>query len=199
MREQAFSSTLSLCPFVGAEEETATRMLTQDDINYAIENTKIVLPPEKRIQTFETSVLNYYLVTEDMDQVNLTHVREGKIVAERPQIMSPHHFAKLALDGFGDKASEFAELISKHSEHFAILQYGFNLTKSDIRHYEVHEPMDEVLDRVLQEAKDKKDPLATVLSGIDDAWEVSLVKFTIELASASGEANFRELRRRGLL
>jgi len=42
-------------------------VLTPDDFNYALENTRIVLAPTKRLDTFGTSLFNYFLVTEEMD------------------------------------------------------------------------------------------------------------------------------------
>jgi len=77
-------------------------MISNDDFSYALENTVVVRSPEKRLETFSTSVLNYYLITEDMDSVNLSRVREGSIHAERPQVISPQNFSKLILEGFGD-------------------------------------------------------------------------------------------------
>ena len=37
-----------------------------DDFHYALENTKVVMPPQKRLETFGTTVLNYHLITEEM-------------------------------------------------------------------------------------------------------------------------------------
>jgi hypothetical protein len=174
-------------------------MLTQDDINYALENTNLVLPPERRIETFGTSILNYYLVTEEMDSTGESRVREGTIVAEKPQILTPQNLSKLLLDGFGDKAQQFADLISNHSDKFAVLKYGFTMRKSDVRVYEVHDPFEAVVNRVVEEVKAKNNPGSAVLTGVDDAWEVCLVKFMMDMVTSSGEANLRDLRRRGLI
>jgi hypothetical protein len=174
-------------------------MLSQDDFHYALENTRVILPPEKRIETFGTSVLNYFLITEDMDRINVSHVREGSIVAERPQIISPENIAKLLLEGFGDEAERFANLVNNNSHKFAVLKYGFRIRKADIRSYEVHEAMEAVSSRVRDEVKDRQDPLSTVITGIDEGWEVCLLKFMFDLVQASGEVNFRDLREKGLL
>src|SRR5471030_120485 len=89
------------------------RMLSPDDFTYALENTRVLLAPTKRLDTFGTSLFNYFLVTEAMDAVNLSHVREGHIHAERPQIITPQNIAGLFLDGFGDQGRRFADQLSE--------------------------------------------------------------------------------------
>jgi len=170
-----------------------------DDFNYAMEQTVVLLHPEKRLETFGTSILKYYLVTEEMDAVNLSRVREGSIEAERPQIISPAHFSKLMLEGFGEEASRLADAMSREAERFAFLKYGFKVKKNDVRFYEVHEPVDLVAARVKEEVQSGKDPLAAVLKGVDDAWEVCLLKFMLDMVMASSGKNMGDLRDRGLL
>lgn len=174
-------------------------MISNDDFTYALENTRVVHHPEKRLETFSTSVLNYYLITEDMDSVNVSRVREGSIHAERPQIISPQNFSKLLLEGFGDTAERYKEALNQIGQQLTFLQYGFRVKKSDIRVYEINESIEHVTGKVQAEVIDKKDPLAAVLTGVDDGWEVCLLKFMMEMASSSGEKNIQELRRNGLL
>ncbi|MDX6765697.1 MAG: hypothetical protein SFU85_02795 [Candidatus Methylacidiphilales bacterium] len=174
-------------------------MFSSDDFQYALENTKVILPPEKRLETFGTSVLNYFLITEDMDRVDVAHVREGSIVAERPQIISPENIAKLLLEGFGPEAGRFAEMVNQNAQRFAVLKYGFRIRKADIRGYEVHEAMGPVAGRVRDEVKARQDPLAAVITGIEEGWEVCLLKFMFDLVQSSGEGNLRDLRDRGLI
>lgn len=173
--------------------------LSPDDFQYALENTRVVKAPEKRLETFGTSILNYYLVTEEMDSINASNVREGTIVAERPQIVSPANFSKLLLEGFGEKGERFAQKLNENGHRLAFLKYGFRMKKSDVRFYEVHEPVQAVLDRVKADVEAKNDPLSAVLHGVDDGWEVCLLKFMFDMVSASGEGNINELRERGLL
>ncbi|MBV8353665.1 MAG: hypothetical protein JOZ21_15465, partial [Verrucomicrobia bacterium] len=53
-------------------------MHSEDDVQYAIDNTKVILSPERRIATFGTTRFHFYLVTELMDSVNEIRVRDGK-------------------------------------------------------------------------------------------------------------------------
>ncbi|MFZ5806086.1 MAG: hypothetical protein ACOY3I_02600 [Verrucomicrobiota bacterium] len=174
-------------------------MKSWDDFQYALENTQVVVPPQKRLETFGTTLLNYHLVTEEMDAVNQSLVREGQIVAEKPQLITPVNISKLLLEGFGEEAEDFAELINQHGQHFAILKYGFSIKKNDIRTYEVREPLIAVVDKIKSNLQEKNDPLAAILTGVDDGWEVCLLKFMFDLVNVSGEGNIDDLRKKGLL
>ena len=43
------------------------------------------------------------------------------------------------------------------------------------------------------------DPLSAVIQGVDDAWEVCLLKFTIDLIERSSGGNLGDLRQHGLM
>ena len=174
-------------------------MLSPDDFTYALENTRVLLAPSQRLDSFGTSLLNYFLVTEEMDAVNLSRVREGHIHAERPQIITPQNMSKLLLEGFGDQGQRFAEQISAQGARFAFLKYGFRVSKSDIRSYDVHESLENVAGKLKEELQHKNEPLTALLTGVDDGWEVCLLKFMIDLISASAPGNLGDFRERGML
>jgi hypothetical protein len=56
---------------------------------------------------------------------------------------------------------------------------------------------------VIEETKRKversEEPLSAVIQGVDDAWEVCLLKFTIDLIERSSGGNMGDFRRRGLV
>ena len=174
-------------------------MITPDDFAYALENTRVLLAPSKRLDTFGTSLFNYFLVTEEMDAVNHSRVREGHIHAERPQIITPQTMAKLLLEGFGDQGERFAEQISGQAERFAFLKYGFRVSKSDIRSYDVHESVENVSGRLKDELVRKNEPLTALLTGVDDGWEVCLLKFMVDMIHSSAPGNMGDFRERGML
>ena len=84
-------------------------MFTADDFQYALENTRVLLGPQRQIETFGSTRFRFHLLTESMDRVDEVNVRDGVIHAERPQILTPAHHAQLLLVNFGEKAREFAE------------------------------------------------------------------------------------------
>src|ERR1700732_4120379 len=98
-------------------------MYSEDDLQYALENTKVIVSPEHRIQTFGATSFHFYLVTELMDNANEIRIRDGRIQADRPQILTAENIARLTLEGFGEKAQKFAEMLQ--SRHGAVLKYGF--------------------------------------------------------------------------
>ena len=159
----------------------------------------MVLPPQKRLETFGTTVLNYHLITEEMDAVNRMRVREGRIHAQKPELVTPDGFAKLLLDGFGEKAERYADAVSEFASQIAILKYGFTFRKDETRRYDVTGALAEVSDRVKRDVVAKGDPLSAVLTGVDDGWEVCLLKFALYMVLASGGDHVRDLKRRGLL
>ena len=79
--------------------------MKEDDFQYAIENTQVILAPEQKIATFGTTSFRFYLISELMDRANEVRVRDGKIHADRPQILTPEHFSRLLLEGFGPMRS----------------------------------------------------------------------------------------------
>jgi hypothetical protein len=174
-------------------------MLTPDDFTYALENTRVLLAPARRLDTFSTSLVNYFLVTEEMDAVNFSRVREGRIHAERPQILTPQNMAKLLLEGFGEQGERFAEQISSQAGKFGFLKYGFRMSKSDIRSYDVHDSLENVAGKLKEEIAGRNEPLTALLTGVDDGWEVCLLKFMVDLINASAPGNLGDFRERGLL
>ena len=177
-------------------------MFTADDFQYALENTRVLLGPQRQIETFGSTRFRFHLLTESMDRVDEVIVRDGVIHAERPQILTPAHHAQLLLDNFGEKAREFADWLRRPGGPMAsILKYGFQFRRSDIRERVLHEPISAAGERLCAQvaASQENEPLSAVIHGVDDAWEVCLLKFTMDLVQGSAPANTSDLRRRGLL
>ncbi|MEP7071596.1 MAG: hypothetical protein ABI839_04360 [Verrucomicrobiota bacterium] len=173
--------------------------MKSDDIEYALENTQVIHAPEQNIATFGTTSFNFYLVSELMDQANAIRVRNGRIEAERPQILSPAHYARVMLEGFGGQAQQFIERLRERGLDFAVMKYGFQLRKSAIREERFRDTLGNVLDRTKAQVQNAEDPLGAVIQGVDDAWEVCLLKFTIDMIERSAGKNFGDFRKRGLL
>ena len=175
------------------------RMIEEHDFRYAMESTRVVVQPERVIETFGSTTFKFLLVSELMDEVNAVRIRGGRIEAERPRIVSPHNFSKLLLDGFGDSAREYADWMQENAQTFKILRYGFQFKKTDFEQNVVRDSMEVVLGRLEDELAAKKDPASALISGVDDAWEVCLLKFTMDLIQRSAGENVNEWKRRGLI
>ncbi len=174
-------------------------MFSEDDFQYAAENTRVILAPEHQIATFGSTSFRFFLVSELMDQVNEVRVRDGQIHAERPQILTPDHYARLLLEGFGEKAQHYAEQLRERMRNISVLRYGFQFRKTDVTENRFRESIDAVVERTKRRVEDSGEPLSAVIQGVDDAWEVCLLKFTIDLIERSSGGNLGDFRRRGLL
>ena len=173
--------------------------VTDDDFQYAIENTRVILAPEKQIATFGSTSFRFYLISELMDQVNEIRVRDGRIHAERPQILTPEHYCRLLLEGFGDKAARYVEMLRERTRDMAVLRYGFQFRKTDVVENRVRDTMEAVIERTRRQVEHSEEPLSAVIQGVDDAWEVCLLKFTIDLIERSSGGNLGDFRQRGLV
>ncbi len=174
-------------------------VVTNDDFQYAIENTRVILAPERQIATFGSTSFRFYLISELMDQVNEIRVRDGRIHAERPQILAPEHYYRLLLEGFGDKAAKFVDSLRERTRDMAVLRYGFQFRKTDVVENRVRDSMDAVVERTRRQVEESNEPLSAVIQGVDDAWEVCLLKFTIDLIERSSGGNLGDFRKRGLV
>lgn len=174
-------------------------MIQEHDFHYAMENTRVVVPPQGVIETFGTTSFRFLLVSELMDEANAVRIRGGRIEAERPRIMSPHHFSKLLLDGFGDSAREYADWVEQNGQAFKILRYGFEFRKTDFEQNIVHDSMETVIGRLTDELQAKNDPSSTLIAGVDEGWEVCLLKFSMDMIQRSAGENVGEWKKRGLI
>ena len=113
--------------------------------------------------------------------------------------MSPHAEDGLSFEGFGDQAEEFADWFSRQEGTAAFLKYGFNFKQRNIQESIVHDPIDDVRERVLKQVADSNNPLNAVIEGVDDTWEISLLRFTVEMIQKSHGINVFDFKRRGLL
>jgi hypothetical protein len=173
--------------------------MTEDDFQYAIENTRVILAPEGKIASFGSTSFRFYLISELMDQVNEIRVRDGRIHAERPQILTPEHYCRLLLEGFGEKAQKYVDQLREHTRDMSVLRYGFQFRKTEVTENTVRDTMEAVIARTKLKVEHSEEPLSAVIQGVDDAWEVCLLKFTIDLIERSSGGNMGDFRRRGLV
>ena len=174
-------------------------MYSQDDIQYALESTKVLLEPDRRIDTFGSTSFEFHLISELMDSVNETRVREGVLHADRQTIIKPEAYSDLEFEGFGEQAEAFSQWLHENAADLSILKYGFSFRKDKVREDVVNEPFNDVRDKVMERANRNANPLSAVIHGVDDAWEVCLLKFTVEMIGKSQGINVFDFQRRGLL
>lgn len=168
---------------------------THFDFWYAVNNTEIVKMPSRHLETFGTTILNYHLVCSLMDSVSQTRVREGRLQAHRPQIITPEAYSKTILEGFGDEARKYADWLKQHEKEVRLLQYGYTLKKELFSEQVISENVKTIVERVEKEVKEKNDPFSAILVGVDEPWDVCLIKLFLEVIQASFPSNIRELEK----
>jgi hypothetical protein len=170
-------------------------------IEYAVNNTKILRRPKQSLATFGTTNIYYYLVTEPvyaelMEHVVETVVREGKVIAERPRIVTPYYLSRL--DGFSQNARQyFKMLLSEYGAHAPGLFYTYRNEPKELNI--VSNSLPEVVDKLNTDIDKRGDPLTTSIKGEDQLWDVSLLKFIHDMTRISLSNNLTQMGSRGLL
>ncbi|MFO7870683.1 MAG: hypothetical protein R6V03_04540 [Kiritimatiellia bacterium] len=166
------------------------------DFWYAVNNTEVVKMPSQHLETFGATVFNYHLISELMDTANRSRVREGRMKARKPQIIAPRDFSQNVLEGFGAEAEQYVNWLREHEDSIRILQYGYNLKKEQFSEHFVSESADVVAERVKTEGRIADDPLSAVLIGVDEPWDVCLIKLFLEVTVRSVQRNVSDMGKR---
>jgi hypothetical protein len=169
---------------------------TQFDFWFAVNNTEIVVSPKRHLETFGNTMINYHLVSELMDSVGKVRVREGRMQALRPQIITPASYSNTLLEGFGEQAQKYLDWLKEHEDSVRILRYGYTLKQEAFSEQVLTDTTDAVLERVKLDVATSKDPFAAVIKGVDDPWDVCLVRLFWTVIQNSAQANIRELHER---
>lgn len=165
------------------------------DFWYAVNNTEVLELPRGRLETFGSTLINYRLVTELMDAVGQVRVREGRIQAFRPEILTPQTFSESPLEGFrGGPADDFIRWLREHESDLTLLKYGFKIRHESVTESLVHDSIANVVERVRADLKSRADPLSALVVGVDEPWEVCLLKLLFEVVRRSAPDNARDLR-----
>lgn len=178
-------------------------MHSPDNIQYALEMTKVLREPDRRIDTFGETRFEFQLISELMDRSNEVRVRTGEVEAMRPRILRPEPYRQIELEGFDDSArarlDAMVEKFRAEGKNLAFLQYGFQFKRGHVQEEIIHDSMDSVRERVMEDIRRTGNPARAVIEGVDDAWEVSILKFSFEMILRSHEINAFDFKRRGML
>ena len=164
---------------------------------YAARNLKILLEPEHRLETFGNTIVNYHLISELDDYPGKIRVREGRLEAHRPLVITPHF--EIKTEGLGDEARAYLEFLRDNEDFIRILRYGYHLKSDNFSEQILSDSIAAVSDRVLAEVKAKGDGLSAVLLGVDDPWDVALVELWRREVEKSAGKNIQELDESGKL
>ena len=177
--------------------------MTSDNIDWrkVIENTSIIRFPKQKLATFGNTSIKYYVVTEPLYRVIDSKseegvVRTGVVVAEKPAIITP--FYAMHLQGFSEDAYEyFKELSSSSGQNSPGILYQYRNEPSEMEI--VSGNPKEIATNIDLDLEKNKSDLSVVMIGIDEYWDVALLKFVYEFTANSITNNINEFSSRGLL
>lgn len=176
--------------------------INDERIRYAVEHTEILRPPKQTLSTFGTTNIYYYLITEPIytelmkKDTTETAVREGRVIAERPRIVTPHYLSHL--DGFSPEARKYLDELGKlHGTNAPGLFYTYRNEPKELNI--VSDDLHTVAEKLNAELDQRGDPLTSIIKGQDELWDVSLMKFIYEMTRRSVRNNLMQMGARGLL
>ncbi|MFA5138436.1 MAG: hypothetical protein WC728_04315 [Elusimicrobiota bacterium] len=169
------------------DSDTVRRLLTQ---------TRFTRPPKRLLSTFGTTRIEYHLLSPVEDLPDRARLREGVVVSERPQILTPESLRD-KFEGFGEQTAEFSRMLSgAYGDALRALEYKFRNTELNIR---VLSQNSRAAAEKIREDMDSRDVAhAAVIECADPIWGLVLMRFTVDEAIRSFPANVRDLDRRGL-
>ena len=175
--------------------------IDDERIREAVMKTEILRLPKQSLATFGTTSIYYYLVTEPayseiMKHVTETVVRGGRVIAERPRIVTPYYLSQL--EGFSSDATRYFDmLLNTYSADAPGLFYTYRNEPKELNI--VSDNIPSVVDKLNAEIDKRGDPLTTIIKGEDQLWDISLLRFIYEMTRSSVRNNLLQMGSRGLL
>jgi len=174
-----------------------------DDIKIqeAVAQTEILRAPKQNLTTFGTTNIYYYLVTEPaykelVPNIVETVIREGRVIAEKPRIVTPYYLS--SLEGFSENARRYFDyLIKTYGHHAQGLLYAYRNEPKEMNI--VSDNLPAVVARLNEGIDKRSDPLTAIIKGIDEMWDIALIKFIFEMTQRSVGENIRQMDARSLL
>ena len=175
--------------------------IDDDRIQDAVMHTEVLRPPKQHLSTFGTTNIYYYLVTEPaysdlVKDITETVIREGRVVTEKPKIVTPYYLSHL--EGFSQDARKYFEaLINAHGPNAPGLFYTYKNEPKELNI--VSDDLLSVVKKLNDKIDRNGDPLTAIIKGPDELWDVSLMKFIYEITRGSVRDNLIQMGARGLL
>jgi hypothetical protein len=170
-------------------------------IREAVKHTEILRPPKRSLATFGTTNIYYYLLTEPayselIKSATETVIREGRVIAERPKIVTPYYLSQL--EGFSSEAKKYFDMLIKtYGSNAPGLFYTYKNEPKELTI--VSDNILAVVAKLNDDIDKRGDPLTSIIRGQDELWDVSLMKFIYEMTRISLPDNLLQMETRGLL
>ena len=165
---------------------------------YAAKSARFLLEPSHRLETFGNTLVNYHLVSELPDHPGKVRVREGRLEAHQPLVITPH-LSAIETEGLGDEARAYLEFLKENEKDLRILQYGYHLKSDNFSEQIVTDRLSVVTERVKSEVVASNDKFAAVVQCVDEPWDVALVELWLREVNRSARGNIDDLQKSGKL
>jgi hypothetical protein len=111
-------------------------------------------------------------------------------------VVTPYYLSRL--QGFSNEAKRYFDtLTSQHGANAPGLFYSYRNEPKELNI--VSDSLRSVVAKLNADIDKRGDPLASIIKGEDELWDVSLLKFIYEITRSSIEDNLRQMGTRGLL
>jgi hypothetical protein len=157
------------------------KMKDKQRIKEVLENTEILLEPDDLISTEHDTTLHYYVLSkpyyldEFPEEGPETKVREGKITWEKPKLLTPDYMINMS--GFSGEAKKAMQIIARENPDLAGLLYKMNYRKQSISTFTISREIEAAEAEIRDDIDEEDDNLTVIIKGVDELWDVSLMKF----------------------
>jgi len=163
-------------------------------------NTKVILTPKNTLSTYNQTKVRYHIVTEPSYKEVSDHnseesvIRHGLVIAQTPQVVTNDFLYRMS--GFGDEAKAYLkELNNVYGKNEPALLYNYKNESTDLEI--VSGNPQEVSERIKRRLI-RSQANHAVIRGINNLWDVSLLKFIFEYTKTSAKSNFQDLNSSGM-
>ncbi len=162
-------------------------------VDYALKKTRIIRMPKQSISTFGVTRINYYALSKI--GVN-SRIREGKVISEKPKIINPFSILDI-FEGFGDDGNKFSEeIFNMFGKNPRILNYKFKNEPNNA--YKSSFSISDISEKIEREIERKNNNLAAIIICDDRVWQISIMKFIVDMALKSAGENIADFEKKGL-
>ncbi len=165
-------------------------------IRFFLENTILIRKPKKLLSTFGATRIEYHLVSPIDQMKDKTRLREGIVISQKPQILTPDSL-KERFSGFGEDSDAFAEWIqNKYRDVLHALEYNFKNQNPNAT--VISENAHETALKIRDDVDQREINQAAVIECPDAGWSLALMHFTLEEAARAFPTNVQDFEQHGL-
>jgi len=165
-------------------------MELEEKIKKVINETEVIKQPDKLLASFDSTTIHYYMLATPMylefegkEPDAETVIREGKIVWQKPKVITPSYM--LRVEGFSGEARKALEIMAEEDNDLAMILYSLRMSRDFEKMEIVSNSIPLVAKKISGDIEKRKDPYSAIIKGVDEFWDVSLSKFVQEVVTKS--------------